>query len=295
MKNECEINGKSEEIQASDFSVQPTVATNKSNLAIPKQVHFIWLGNLPIPSARGAVIKAWIDRLKPLGFEFYFWVDKEGTPASVLSAQKKYLLSSVSGDLHIVDVETLKNIAQKNRKLSDYWEIFRYENDRLRANYGAASDLLRYLILYLYGGIYFDSDVKPPVTKEDIEKSVYRDESFWRDTDHYCVYRQGSASDILASSQGNPGLGIFLDIVKQKYDTTQLDSKVALAYLTELRWFYVGATLERTGSQMLNRFYAKMLNNDSRATQLLDIDELRLREKLTHAEASWIGMVDPIV
>lgn len=37
----------------------------------------------------------------------------------------------------------------------------RYEIDRLTPNYGASSDMLRYQILWKFGGGYFDSDIRP--------------------------------------------------------------------------------------------------------------------------------------
>jgi mannosyltransferase OCH1-like enzyme len=58
----------------------------------------------------------------------------------------------------------------------------RYEIDRLRPNYGASSDLLRYLILYSFGGAYFDSDVAPGT------KRLETSESFLKDFDNPIIY-----------------------------------------------------------------------------------------------------------
>lgn len=65
------------------------------------------------------------------------------------------------GDISIFlkDIEELQNANIEN--CQDYLSCIHYEIGKFNPNYGASSDMLRYLILYIYGGAYFDADVAP--------------------------------------------------------------------------------------------------------------------------------------
>ncbi len=114
-------------------------------MAIPKIMHFIWIGTASIPPDRLNVITEWQARYPE--FEIYFWIDKLGTERDapgVLEQETNILIASGIKGKNIKDVYEIKD----KKSIS----IIRYEIDRLRPNYGAASDLIRYEVLHKYGG-----------------------------------------------------------------------------------------------------------------------------------------------
>ncbi len=143
--------------------VQILFPENKSELSlpkgqgVPKLIHFIWAGGkLPMPDEDNiAVVKDWA-RANP-DFQTMLWVDQKTAPAGInwknYYADKFKDLANppVIKDIEEMDIE--KGVVST--------PAIRYEIERLDPNYGASSDALRYRILYLYGGAYFDSDVAP--------------------------------------------------------------------------------------------------------------------------------------
>lgn len=132
---------------------------------IPKIIHFIWAGGTRrIPNANLENVKAWA-ACNP-AFEIYLWIDSKNASPEEIELTKQYyrekldLKEKQEGKLKFKDIEEEKSsLADEEGRIVN--EYIRYEIDRLRPNYGASSDLLRYKILYEFGGAYFDSDVKP--------------------------------------------------------------------------------------------------------------------------------------
>ncbi|MBA3535918.1 MAG: hypothetical protein H0T84_04820 [Tatlockia sp.] len=114
-------------------------------MPIPKIIHFIWAGGEKLlPENNIARIKAWAD--KNPDFETFLWIDKKTTTRLA----DYYSIFEFNENPKII----LKDITEEG--VVD--EYSRYHIDRLRPNYGASSDLLRYSILSKIGGAYFDSD-----------------------------------------------------------------------------------------------------------------------------------------
>lgn len=127
---------------------------------VPKLIHFIWAGGKLPMSDEGniAIVKAWASANPD--FQTILWVDQKTAPVGI---NWKEYYSDKFKDLATPPV--IKDIEEKdNEKGIVSTPAIRYEIERLDPNYGASSDALRYRILYLYGGAYFDSDVAPGKT-----------------------------------------------------------------------------------------------------------------------------------
>lgn len=138
---------------------------------IRRVIHFVWAGGERImPPESIKVVSDWAKA--NINFEVWLWVDNTTWPYQnktiIQNYKKRFLKESIS----LVYEENFPEDAQQQvnkthapiiikdinvAELRD--EYVAYELDKLRPNYGASSDLLRYVILYKYGGAYFDSDV----------------------------------------------------------------------------------------------------------------------------------------
>lgn len=119
---------------------------------LPKIIHFIWAGGEKLlPNRSVESIKSWAESVQedPL-CKIYLWVDQKTTSSTFLYKQEEEFFKNEK-NIEIQDVEIFREASQ----------YIAYELDRLRSNYGASSDMLRYKILYEYGGAYFDSDIYP--------------------------------------------------------------------------------------------------------------------------------------
>lgn len=132
-------------------------------LEIPKLIHFIWAGGKVLLKARNVeIIKNWATTHP--NYKIFLWIDKKTAP------ENKDLVEYYNEVFKDLNVEC-KDI-EENKVSSD---LVRYEIDRIDPNYGASSDLLRYKILYSYGGAYFDSDINPG--SDSLEK-FFKDKKF---------------------------------------------------------------------------------------------------------------------
>lgn len=137
-------------------------------MAIPKVLHFIWVGNQAIAGYGVDNINAWLEQNPDI--EIKLWVDREGTPASVLErySQEAYFQKAIeSGRFSLMDITEHGMVTEEAR----------YEIDRLRPNYGAASDLLRYRILHKYGGAYYDCDIEPADKRLDLLTKIWQEDN----------------------------------------------------------------------------------------------------------------------
>src|SRR5687767_9988573 len=107
-------------------------------MGVPKRLHFIWVGFKSLPDQNGERIKKWMDQNPD--FSFTLWVDKVGTSDDIIKEyQSTFHVYLNKNQLQIRDI-TEAGVSTPQ---------VRYEIDRLRPNYGSASDLLRLNILSL--------------------------------------------------------------------------------------------------------------------------------------------------
>jgi hypothetical protein len=180
----------------------------KAQHIIPKIIHFIWAGgDKTMPEKNIQTVLAWKE--KNPSFNVWLWVDKRSVSSEeVWKKSLEDYQGMISNNIRIKDVE---NVEDDEMILTD--EFSRYEIDRLRPNYGASSDLLRYEILFQYGGAYFDSDVTPGLVS--LEESGL----FGKDYDrHYLSVDNNSqntgeiGNDALICTTANP---LMLKIKRQ--------------------------------------------------------------------------------
>jgi len=136
-------------------------------------IDFIWAGGeKPIPDTSISRIKQW--SLKNPGAEIHLWIDRETIPAAVLEKYQHANTPEGFKDLPVV-LRDIRDIPAKideshsadgdlREQLQKLYLLAVYEFNQLRPNYGASSDIFRYLILFLYSDdahwhAYFDHDV----------------------------------------------------------------------------------------------------------------------------------------
>ena len=163
----------------SEINQQPSTQQIDS-IELPKIIHFVWAGgSKQMPIANQRRVRDWAN--KHSDFQIYVWVDYISAPANTLEEKKAYVEKEYKKSLGLENSDLGLLESCNNLNLKDIYEdlysgdpgvdlaykFFRYEIDRLRSNYGASSDILRYKILYELGGAYFDSDILAGENKLD--------------------------------------------------------------------------------------------------------------------------------
>ena len=105
---------------------------NEGNYNIPNNLHFIWIGS-QIPDKYLNNIKTYIDN-NPT-YNIYLWTDKTN-PENINKFNSKIICKNVDNDIKII-----------NKQIYDEITIW-----------AGKADILRYEIIYSYGGIYLDVD-----------------------------------------------------------------------------------------------------------------------------------------
>jgi hypothetical protein len=126
--------------------------------------------------------------------------------------------------IRLINVDELFNSEYPMRLGS----LFRTEmNKQIGMGYAAASDILRLEVIYRFGGIYSDGDnhVKDLTT---IPENIldYNRRGYWVFLDEY-----GRSNSVVIAFKGHPFVGLYLDLVKEKYAKTQ--SEVMSAVIRE--------------------------------------------------------------
>ena len=158
-----------------DSSSKNEEAEALSQVNIQRLIHFIWAGgdeNMPDTSLY--VVKKWAEANPE--FAVIIWVDAWDKVSGIFEAKslkdilifyrQKFELAAM--DVFLNELPTnyarkakapviIRDITQHNM-VNEY---VRYEIDKIVPNFGSSSDILRYNILWHYGGVYIDSDVAP--------------------------------------------------------------------------------------------------------------------------------------
>jgi hypothetical protein len=137
------------------------ISKQYENTVIPKNIHFIWIGN---------VIKyKYIETVKTCkninkDYSVILWVDNNSIDKDI----EKHLT-----DNNILVKNIYYELDSKNEELQKH--ILRLLD--LNTNYGYKADIIRLYIIYIYGGIYSDIDsvwIKPLDNNFDYEFVTYR-------------------------------------------------------------------------------------------------------------------------
>ncbi len=107
-------------------------------------IHFIWMGN-PIKENGKTTILSWMEKYPSK--QIILWVDEKSLKDINLINFAK------DNDIKLIDIEEVF--------LEEYCfgldKIIQLERNRLPPNWGAVSDVYRYLIMYYFGGTYSDN------------------------------------------------------------------------------------------------------------------------------------------
>lgn len=145
-------------------------SSNRKTKKCPKLIHFIWLGG-HLPEKYVQNIIDYAKKSADSGYKVILWVDQFFI--SDAESRVAYFLKHAGkdqkdlGNLYIARFDSM--LRNTNSKFyNNYIDIevalklislfSQTKHPRQSANYAACSDLLRYLILYRYGGLYVDTD-----------------------------------------------------------------------------------------------------------------------------------------
>jgi hypothetical protein len=182
---------------------------------IPNIIHFVWAGNNDtMPKYSLETVAKWAKQ-NP-GHDVWVWIDSKTTSSD--ASQKGYQeLLSAHKNISLKDINELKDIDSNGKG----WEIIRYEIEKILPNYGASSDLLRYLILYTHGGLYLDSDNPPG--KLSFARVC---EALVPDTNLFVYpYSQGATgigNDVLICQERNPLIKKIYEAALANYSPEQM-------------------------------------------------------------------------
>lgn len=123
------------------------------SLKMPKLIHFIWIGSkIPLKYVLNIINVA----INNLNFVIIVWFDHNNR---FLNCDD--VLTSIPKNIIIKNISLLfPKIIKKLPSISNLEIFYKRECIGIFANFAAGADILRLLILYLYGGIYLDVDIK---------------------------------------------------------------------------------------------------------------------------------------
>ena len=233
--------------------------------AIPKQLHFIWVGTRVMPDANLTNVIAWLQNNKDCTVNL--WVDHPVYSRAQLI--EKYIEAirrvCTQSQLSSQEIDSIiKKITFQNPndllnkpEYANAKKYFTHEQEKIRPNYGSASDILRYILLYEHGGLYFDSDTKPDkIGFSDI--GLFNPQSRHRLLINTHAYggNHEFANDIIFSTPKNPLLQSVIDGLMRTYTSQEarIDVERVKSLLKTLPRNEATDTLEyQTESDLFNR------------------------------------------
>ncbi len=130
-------------------------------------IHFIWMGN-PIKDSDEETILSW--KKSYPSQQIILWVDKKALESD------KIIQFAIKHNIKLIDLEEIFiNHHDYTFGLSEFIKV---EKNRLPPNWGAISDIYRYLIMYYFGGTYSDTDSK--INYDDTRLDFDMDIAFYK-------------------------------------------------------------------------------------------------------------------
>ncbi len=252
-------------------------------MPIPKIISFIWVGrSKALPEESHKNIEKWREENKdfqailwvsrPLleefrkiyesrGYQFAF-SDPEDNKDNKNNKNpidiEKLIASTVRDDAEtgptvVADIEILFKKALDHLskdEVDKLRDIIYYQMNNFTPNYGTSSDLLRYLVLLVYGGAYFDSDV--PCLGKLSDEPPYKD----KDNDVKSKY-----FTLPEYSQGTLGIGNDAFVCSPGHEVTKNIIQSALKNFSPNNFFadqfetfmHHMSTVSNTGPHLINR------------------------------------------
>ena len=154
-------------------TVSHDLSKNQKTKNIPKRIHFIWLGRLP---------ERYVNNLSQILSRFpthqaYLWTDS-GNMAHHSTLLDRHQLGNrikvKNIEKHIERPPLPGRGALSNSSWQEVRGAFHREHEGTYKNYAAASDIARLMVLYKYGGQYYDVDVFLNITNgfESLENGL---------------------------------------------------------------------------------------------------------------------------
>lgn len=222
------------EIFAIEDNINPNTlppADTKKTLKIPAISHRIWLTADTMPKEIPEVdLKHVINTIKLMNNSFFkwqhiIWTNKPAIKLSSLKRLKDY-------GVEIMDIALLgKELNQKNL------EIMLSKN-----SFSEASDLIRYLALKKYGGVYVDTDFELLKPIDNLMQQF----DFIAAEHLYYYYSNDSAFDTLgsafiAASASNPIIIKTVEIIERNLNVKNLPKYISnTCYIRDIIWVKTG-------------------------------------------------------
>ena len=296
------LNTRDEKIASIQFE---KLEENELGGNFPKLIHFIWAGgNRHMPQDNISTLIDW--SIKNSEWTTCLWVDRQTDEFKKILVYYEEEIKEILKNKNILFGKFLKQF-----KLLDIEEhnlrnkFVSYEIDNLNPNYGASSDILRYKILYKFGGAYFDTDVLPCEELNKIEEINKSNSSFiyldhWTQNnkvlENFEVYNCGNDSFICPSK--SPFMSDVSDKLEKNYFVREnkIFEIISLAYGGDnKKW----VTINRTGPTLINYLIKEKSildpgDNTQRKINNILIKTLRnTKTKFTEYQgndANWLGI-----
>lgn len=192
---------------------------------VPKLFNYIWLGSELTRSDFQKNIEGW--RSIYPAYEFVIWSDIDHLTS-------EYKSWCVTNKVRVINIyEALPDQCWFGVK-----DAFLLQLTKINPNYGEASDLLRYVILYHFGGIYLDSDAP----------TNYLDHDRFKQLDPEGILLDQRCNDMFITEVHNP---YFKDLLKEALRRYHLPKSDLLQQYGDKRPEAILETVIRTGPQLL--------------------------------------------
>lgn len=157
--------------------------TTKKNIYtenIIKRLHFIWIGS-PLNSSNSKHVENWVtENVECKDYDIYIWYDSKLLDSKQEEEMLNYIIN-INDDQSRVFMCDIRKYPIFSDVFGPLNEIYEYEvgiqlrpgmNEYTREirNWGMGTDILRLIILYLYGGFYFDVDI---FSKKMCDESIF--------------------------------------------------------------------------------------------------------------------------
>lgn len=223
--------------------------TPAKKIMAEKYIHFIWMGkDIPVSRFKNIVDGA----VKNKDLKVIFWTDNIGKtlPGFLInefnSVNDKYKIEIIKNNTQIekLGINIKSNIPQEKIEITvsnisdfinsndsdlfskDVLEIIQYEATILDAphGYGAASDVLRYYLLWKIGGAYYDSDDIPPENISQIVEN-FKNYSLSDELAKLGLQLVDSGNSVMVGEKNSEALKDILNAVIKSYSTISEENR----------------------------------------------------------------------
>jgi len=268
------------------ITLPPLPALSNLAKAIPKVLHYLWIGH-ELPS-QALLDNLLINDVRMKGYRTIIHADMD-TP-QLLRRLTWQFAGKANFEVKPLADEAFFQALRAGPSGAQY--------DALRSgvakNYAAASDLLRYPLLDTYGGIYTDVDNTFVAVLDKVDLPAGPSDLLLDDAVvHSDVQYRGYNSHVLGSHPNNPVLKAVMRSMAQRYQARAdfytrprpfLDQAKTPAQINEF-WSYVRTTFDMTGPQVLDDvlretrpdYYDLALRPDLRQSMGISSQEYELR------------------